>query len=330
MLRLHVAPDDVGKVIGAAGPDRPRAAHGRARERGAREAAACSLEIAGSVAGRGALRHPRDAARARGGARRGRRRGRRRDRLRRRPGRAGRYPSETLELLRGLGDARAGCAATATAELASRRELGLRERLAASERRCARLAGGDWPLSVVGLDDVALLPRDAASDEEIVTQAHARRSACAGVLAGVDGARRRGRAHAHAVRPARRATCASSTPARSGMPYEGEVAAFWALLGRRRRAPRDAVRRRARDREVARAGWPDAEAFVEENLRAPADAGASFFEQRRVDRGERMTEHVGRRPRRAGRTALDGAFVVEHRERRPGAVRGRRDAARRR
>ena len=39
VLQLHVAPDDVGKVIGRAGPDRARAAHGRARQRRAASAA---------------------------------------------------------------------------------------------------------------------------------------------------------------------------------------------------------------------------------------------------------------------------------------------------
>ena len=39
VLVLHVAPDDVGKVIGRGRADRARAAHARARERGARGAA---------------------------------------------------------------------------------------------------------------------------------------------------------------------------------------------------------------------------------------------------------------------------------------------------
>ena len=33
VLRLHVASDDLGKVIGQAGPDRPCAADARARQR---------------------------------------------------------------------------------------------------------------------------------------------------------------------------------------------------------------------------------------------------------------------------------------------------------
>ena len=57
-----------------------------------------------------------------------------------------------------------------------------------------------------------------------------------------------------------------------GMPYEGEVAAFWALIDDGtpsfRRTPFDVERAIA---EVERSGWPLATEFVDENLRVAVD-----------------------------------------------------------
>ena len=53
-----------------------------------------------------------------------------------------------------------------------------------------------------------------------------------------------------------------------GMPYEGEVAAFWALVGddvEFRKTPFDVERAIA---EIRASGWPEAEEFVAENLLA--------------------------------------------------------------
>jgi hypothetical protein len=67
------------------------------------------------------------------------------------------------------------------------------------------------------------------------------------------------------------------------------VAAFWALLG-----PDVELRRTTFDversvREMLDSGWPDAEAFVEKNLRTPAERKdvTAFFEKVAIDRGER-------------------------------------------
>jgi putative phosphoesterase len=67
-----------------------------------------------------------------------------------------------------------------------------------------------------------------------------------------------------------------------GMPYEGEVAAFWALIG-----PDVELRRTSFDTEAAVAavrasGMPGAEEFAAENLLAAPDRdeAAAFFEQR--------------------------------------------------
>ena len=78
-------------------------------------------------------------------------------------------------------------------------------------------------------------------------------------------------------------------PGSVGMPYEGEVAAFWAILGpdvEFRRTPFD-VERSAE--ALLASGWPEAEAFVEENVRAavPRDDVIDLFEQMAAERGER-------------------------------------------
>ena len=78
-------------------------------------------------------------------------------------------------------------------------------------------------------------------------------------------------------------------PGSVGMPYEGEVAAFWALLGpdvELRRTPFD-VERSAH--ALLASGWPEAQSFVDENLRAAVsrDDAATLFEQIAAERGER-------------------------------------------
>ena len=61
-----------------------------------------------------------------------------------------------------------------------------------------------------------------------------------------------------------------------GMPYEDEVAAFWAIVGEDiefRKTPFDVERAAA---EISASGWPGAEAFVNENLlAAPSRAEAT-------------------------------------------------------
>ena len=74
-----------------------------------------------------------------------------------------------------------------------------------------------------------------------------------------------------------------------GMPFEGEVAAFWAVLGpdvEFRRTPFD-VERAAR--ELLASGWPEAESFVEENLRRAVTRREAIdhFERVAVERGQR-------------------------------------------
>ena len=78
-------------------------------------------------------------------------------------------------------------------------------------------------------------------------------------------------------------------PGSVGMPYEGEVAAFWALLGpdlELRRTPFDVERSAA---SLLESGWPDAKSFVEENLHAAPsrEEVVALFEQIAAERGER-------------------------------------------
>jgi predicted phosphodiesterase len=74
-----------------------------------------------------------------------------------------------------------------------------------------------------------------------------------------------------------------------GMPYEGHVAAFWALLG-----PGVELRRTEFDVEraaeaILASGWPEAEEFVAGNVRKPEgrDAAIEFFERLAAERGQR-------------------------------------------
>lgn len=63
-----------------------------------------------------------------------------------------------------------------------------------------------------------------------------------------------------------------------GMPYEDEVAAFWALVGGEVEFRRTAFDvERAAD-EILASGWPSAESFVAENMRvAPSRAEATAY-----------------------------------------------------
>jgi predicted phosphodiesterase len=78
-------------------------------------------------------------------------------------------------------------------------------------------------------------------------------------------------------------------PGSVGMPYEGEIAAFWALLGpdvEMRRTPFDVERS---IEALLASGWPDAQSFVDENLRVAVDREevVELFEQIARERGER-------------------------------------------
>ncbi|HEX6699589.1 MAG TPA: metallophosphoesterase family protein [Gaiellaceae bacterium] len=74
-----------------------------------------------------------------------------------------------------------------------------------------------------------------------------------------------------------------------GMPYEGRVAAFWALLG-----PDVELRHTSFDVEraaeaILASGWPPAGEFVAENVRRaePRETATEFFERLAAERGQR-------------------------------------------
>ena|SRR5436190_5305347 len=78
-------------------------------------------------------------------------------------------------------------------------------------------------------------------------------------------------------------------PGSVGMPYEGKVAAFWAILG-----PEVELRRTPFDTErsaeaILASGWPEAESFVAENVRAAVsrEEATTIFEEMAAERGER-------------------------------------------
>ena len=74
-----------------------------------------------------------------------------------------------------------------------------------------------------------------------------------------------------------------------GMPFEGDVAAFWAVLGpdaRFRRTPIDVDRAAS---AILATRWPQAPAFVDENLRQAVtrEEATAMFERIAHERGER-------------------------------------------
>ena len=144
---------------------------------------------------------------------------------------AGPMPSACLDLLCGYGPRVRFIRGNADRER-RRARRDARSRWCADELGAERLATvAEWPLTieldVAGGDDV--LSRNAAFGREIVTRLTPD-DELAAVLAAAPSPPRRGRAHAHAGRSARRDhrfVVAGSV----GRPYEGLQGAFWALLG---------------------------------------------------------------------------------------------------
>ena len=177
---------------------------------------------------------------------------------------AGPFPRETWDLAESLPNAR-----FVRGNAEREPEAFVAERLA--PELLARMA--DWP-ETVELDGVLYCHATPRSDLEIVTDATADEQ-LAEMLGGVDVSLVVG-GHTHMQQRRGRYVNAGSV----GMPYEGEVAAFWALVvdgePELRRTPFDVERAIA---EIAASSWPPAAEFVEENLRRAAtraEAIASF------------------------------------------------------
>jgi putative phosphoesterase len=211
---------------------------------------------------------------------------------------SGPQPAETLELLRALGDRVSWVRGNADRELATGEAGDVGPDIQASVRWTAeRLSDeqrgflGSLPETVVldvdGLGDVCFCHATPRSDEEIVTQAtpdrHLRkvlaRTSESVVVAG----------HTHMQQDRRVDGFRWVNAGSVGMPYEGEVAAFWALLGpdvELRRTPFDVERTVD---AVLGSGWPDADTFAEQNLRQAVQREdvVAVFEGFAIDRGER-------------------------------------------
>jgi predicted phosphodiesterase len=130
-----------------------------------------------------------------------------------------------------------------------------------------------WP-ETVDLDGVLYCHATPASDMPILTEA-SQQERFDHALEGVD-ARLIVAGHTHMQFRRGRFVNAGSV----GMPYEGDVAAFWAIVGddvQFRRTPFDVERAAT---EIGASGWPDAEEFVNENLlAAPSRAETiAYFE----------------------------------------------------
>ena len=174
----------------------------------------------------------------------------------------GPYPRETLALIRSL-DARVVRGNTD-------RDPGEWVSAQLNEEELAWLT--ELPQSVT-VDDVFYCHATPRSDEEIVTP-ETPDELLEEMLAGV-GERLVVGGHTHMQQRRGRYVNAGSV----GMPYEGEVAAFWAVIGEDadlRRTPFDVERAIA---ETRRSAWPLAQSFAEENLlQSPtrAEATAQF------------------------------------------------------
>ena len=211
---------------------------------------------------------------------------------------SGPQPAETLERLRALGDRVRWVRGNGDRALATGNDDDVRQETQAALRWTAerltdeqRAFLGSLPETVVldvdGLSEVCFCHATPRSDNEIVTQAtpdrHLRKVVArtneSVVVAG----------HTHMQQDRRVDGVRWVNAGSVGMPYEGEVAAFWALLG-----PDVELRRTTFDVErsidaVLESGWPDAETFVEENLRKAVrrEDVVPVFEGLAIDRGER-------------------------------------------
>lgn len=158
----------------------------------------------------------------------------------------------------------------------------------------------EWPLTVT-IDGVLYCHATPRSDEPILTDASPDERFAA-ALQEVD---ERLVVAGHTHMQFRRGGWANAGSV--GMPYEDEVAAFWAVVDddvEFRRTPFDVEHA---VREIEESGWPGGAEFIENNLRSPASRrhATEYFEGLAV--GAELVV-VGRVGRAHGR---DGSFVVE-------------------
>jgi 16S rRNA processing protein RimM len=158
----------------------------------------------------------------------------------------------------------------------------------------------EWPVTVT-LDGVLYCHATPRSDEPILTDA----SPDERFAAALDGIEERLVVAGHTHMQFRRGRWVNGGSV--GMPYEDDVAAFWALVDgdvEFRRTPFDVERA---VREIEESGWPSGAEFIKKNLRASASRkhATEYFEGLAVREELVIVGRVGRAH------GLDGSFVVE-------------------
>ena len=163
-------------------------------------------------------------------------------------------------------------------------------RLSADERSFLAALPQRQVLRLDGLGRVVFCHATPRSDLEIVTEAtpdaHLRE-----VLAGVE-ADLVVSGHTH-MQLDRRVDGVRWVNAGSvGMPFEGDVAAFWALLDTDVSFRKTSFDVEAAAETILATGWPEAEAFVAGRMRRAArrEEAIAEFERRAIARGERLTD----------------------------------------
>ena len=164
----------------------------------------------------------------------------------------GPFPSETLELVRGLDGAR-----FVRGNCERDPDERLREKLGAE----AVAWSFAWPVTLE-LDGVLYCHATPGSDEQILTQDSPDDSFDA-ALAGSD---HRLVVAGHTHMQFRRGRFANAGSV--GMPYEGDVAAFWAVVGDDVEFRRTAFDVERAIHDIGASDWPGRVEFVAENLRA--------------------------------------------------------------
>jgi len=211
---------------------------------------------------------------------------------------SGPQPAETLALLRSLdlpthwirGNGERALGPDGADAVIGEAEEALRftaSQLSEQERQELSLLPGTLVLELDGLGETLFCHASPRNDLDIVTP-DTPNTRFGGLLEGVtQGVVVAGHTHMQDDRAVEGVRWIN--PGSVGMPYEGEVAAFWAILGpdvEFRRTPFD-VERSAE--ALLASGWPEAPAFVEENVRTavPREEVIDLFEQIAAERGER-------------------------------------------
>jgi putative phosphoesterase len=186
---------------------------------------------------------------------------------------AGPFPREVVEVARGLGNARF---VRGNAE----HDPGEWDRARLSAPELEWLAAWPFSQSIDGVLYCHATPRDDTTITTVFTPEDALRESFGAVEERVVVI-----GHTHHQFERRVGEARIVNAGSVGMPYEGEVAAFWAAVEEGepsfRKTPFDVARAAA---EIRASGWPGAEEFVAENLlqAVSRDEAAEYFEGQRA------------------------------------------------